>query len=192
MAYETDLLEFNDIFFRIKSFKRKVKKLKNSVHEELKKVDEFGGLIKAIENGYMKGQLVKSQTLRQRNIETGTQKVVGVNCFEDGEASPLLSANDGGFMKVDENAEKNQINNVKKWKLKRDNVKVERLLKKLKEKAEIGENIMNISIKCAHEGVTTGEWSDVMRDMLENTEPQRELYPQVLIKKKSFQVKLNH
>ena len=165
MAYETDLLEFNDIFSGSKVLKEKVKKLKNSVHEELKKVDEFGGLIKAIENGYMKGQLVKSQTLRQRNIETGTQKVVGVNCFEDGEASPLLSANDGGFMKVDENAEKNQIYNVKKWKLKRDNVKVDRLLKNLKEKAKIGENIMNISIKCAHEGVTTGEWSDVMRDV---------------------------
>lgn len=165
MAYETDLLEFNDIFSGSQVLRNKVNDLKDSAYQELKKVDEFGGLIQAIENGYMKSQLVKSQTQRQRNIESGDQKVVGVNCFEDGESSPLISKVDGGFMKVDENSEKSQVKNVVQWKAKRDKRKIIKLLSTLKEKAKTGENIMDISIKCAHEGVTTGEWSDTMRDV---------------------------
>ena len=165
MAYETDLLEFNDIFSGSQVLRNKVNDLKKSAHQELKNVDEFGGLIQAIENGYMKSQLVKSQTQRQRNIESGDQKVVGVNCFEDGESSPLISKVDGGFMKVDENSEKSQVKNVVQWKAKRDKRKIIKLLSTLKEKAKTGENIMDISIKCAHEGVTTGEWSDTMRDV---------------------------
>ena len=165
MAYETDLLEFNDIFAGSDVLRKKVNDLKNSAYKELKNVDEFGGLVQAIENGYMKSQLVKSQTQRQRNIESGEQKVVGVNCFEDGESSPLISKIDGGFMKVDENSEKSQVKNVVQWKAKRDKKKIDNLLSILKEKAKTGENIMEISIKCAHEGVTTGEWSDTMRDV---------------------------
>lgn len=165
MAYETDLLEFNDIFSGSQVLRNKVNDLKDSAHQELKNVDEFGGLVQAIENGYMKSQLVKSQTQRQRNIESGDQKVVGVNCFEDGESSPLISKVDGGFMKVDENSEKSQVKNVVQWKAKRDKRKIIKLLSTLKEKAKNGENIMDISIKCAHEGVTTGEWSDTMRDV---------------------------
>ncbi len=165
MAYETDLLEFNDIFSGSTVLRSKVKNLKNSAYSELKKIDEFGGLTNAIENGYMKSQLVMSQTQRQKNIETGMQKVVGVNCFEEGETSPLVSENDGGFMKVDENAENSQIKNVISWKAKRNKKKVVKLLEELKNKAKSGENIMDISIQCAHEGVTTGEWSNVMRDV---------------------------
>ncbi len=165
MAYETDLLEFNDIFSGSDVLRNKVNDLKDSAHKELKNVDEFGGLVQAIENGYMKSQLVKSQTQRQRDIESGEQKVVGVNCFEDGESSPLISKIDGGFMKVDEKSEKSQVKNVVQWKAKRDNKKIDKLLSILKEKAKTGENIMEISIKCAHEGVTTGEWCDTMRDV---------------------------
>ena len=165
MAYETDLLEFNDIFSGSEVLSNKVNDLKNSARKELKNVDEFGGLIQAIENGYMKSQLVRSQTNRQRNIESGDQKVVGVNCFKGGETSPLISKIDGGFMKVDENSERSQVKNVVQWKAKRDNKKIEKLLSILKDKAKTGENIMEISIKCAHEGVTTGEWSDTMRDV---------------------------
>ena len=165
MAYETDLLEFNDIFAGSDVLRKKVNELKDSAYKELKNVDEFGGLVQAIENGYMKSQLVRSQTQRQRNIESGEQKVVGVNCFEEGESSPLISKIDGGFMKVDENSEKSQVRNVVQWKAKRDKKKIDNLLSILKEKAKTGENIMEISIKCAHEGVTTGEWSDTMRDV---------------------------
>ncbi len=165
MAYETDLLDYEDIFQGSKVIKEKVKSLKSLAYSELKKIDSLGGLVEAIENGYMKSKLVESQTFRQKSIEGGVQKVVGVNCFSDGEKSPLIQEDDGGFMKVDEDSEKKQIQNVKKWKQTRNNKKVDQLLKVLKRKAKENENILDISIKCAHAGVTTGEWSNVMRDV---------------------------
>ena len=91
--------------------------------------------------------------------------VVGVNCFSEGEQSPLVSEKDGGFMKVDDKAEKLQIQNVKEWKAKRNNKKALLSLKKLKETANEGKNIMSASIECAHNGVTTGEWSNIMREV---------------------------
>ena len=93
------------------------------------------------------------------------QKVVGVNCFSGGEKSPLTNENDGGFMKVDENSEKKQIVNVQNWKKRRDNKLVKTLLKELRQKATENNNIMEISIKCAHAGITTGEWSNIMREV---------------------------
>ena len=165
MAYETDLLDFEDIFEGSKVLKGKVKLLKKSAYGELKKVDELGGLIEAIEKGFLKSKLVESQTNRQKSIEKGSQKVVGVNCFAEGEKSPLIEESDGGFMKVDESAEKSQIKNVLKWKKDRNNKVVNSLLKTLKQKATDNENLMEISIKCAHSGITTGEWSNVMREV---------------------------
>ena len=165
MAFETDLLEYDDVLMGSKVINEKVKKLKKSAYNELKKIDELGGLVEAIEKGYMKSKLVESQTLRQKSIENGVQRVVGVNCFSEGEKSPLTNENDGGFMKVDENSEKKQIVNVQNWKKKRDNKLVSRLLKDLRHKATENNNIMDISIKCAHAGVTTGEWSNIMREV---------------------------
>ncbi len=165
MAYETDLLEFSDIFEGSKVLKQKIKSLKDSSHNQLKKIDKIGGLIQAIESGYLKSQLVESQTDRQKKIENGEQMVVGVNCFSEGEHSPLVSEKDGGFMKVDDKAEKLQIQNVKEWKEKRNNKKALLSLKKLKETANEGKNIMSASIECAHNGVTTGEWSNIMREV---------------------------
>ncbi|MAZ46549.1 MAG: protein meaA [Rickettsiales bacterium] len=165
MAFETDLLEYDDILTGSKVVNDKVKKLKKSAYDELKKIDDLGGLVEAIEKGYMKSKLVESQTQRQKSIENGIQKVVGVNCFSGGEKSPLINENDGGFMKVDENSEKKQIINVLNWKKKRDNKLVTRLLEELRRKASENNNIMDISIKCAHAGVTTGEWSNVMREV---------------------------
>ncbi len=165
MAYETDLLNFEDIFEGSKAIRKKVLDLKKSAKNELKTIDKLGGLKVAIENGYMKKKLVESQTDRQKNIEKGVQKVVGVNCYTEGEGSPLLDSNDGGFMKVDKKAELNQIKNVIEWKEKRNPAKINKLLKVLKSKAELGENIMETSIECAHAGVTTGEWGKVMREV---------------------------
>ena len=165
MAFETDLLEYDDILMGSKVINEKVKKLKKSAYNELKKIDELGGLVEAIEKGYMKSKLVESQTQRQKSIEKGIQKVVGVNCFSGGEKSPLTNENDGGFMKVDENSEKKQIVNVQNWKKNRDTNLVNKLLKELRQKASENYNIMDISIKCAHAGITTGEWSNVMREV---------------------------
>ena len=165
VAYETDLLEFADIFAGSMVLKEKIRTLKKSAYGELKYIDKLGGLIPAIESGYLKSQLVNSQTNRQKNIEKGDQKVVGVNCFFEGEESPLTNKKDGGFMKVNDKSEKDQTQNVVRWKEKRNNKKVKISLEKLKNKAISGENIMEISVECAHNGVTTGEWSNVMRDV---------------------------
>ena len=165
MSLETDILDYEDIFEGSKVIKKRVESLKKSAYEELRIIDKFGGLVEAIENGYMKAQLVDSQTSRQINIEKSTQKVVGVNCFRDGEISPLLDSTDGGFMKVDEKAEKSQINNVKRWKSQRNQKLVEKSIKQLLNDAKQGKNVMETSIQCAHAGVTTGEWTDVMREI---------------------------
>ena len=113
----------------------------------------------------MKSKLVESQTVRQKSIESGAQQVIGVNCYTEGEESPLTNVNDGGFMKVDEEAEKKQIADIKRFKSKRNNKKLKSLLNELKRTATEGKNIMEVSIKCAHGGVTTGEWSDIMREV---------------------------
>ena len=165
MAYETDLLEFDDVFEGSKVLKNKVNKLKKSFYNQIKEIDKLGGLVEAIENGFMKSKLVESQTIRQKSIETGEQQVVGVNCYTEGEESPLTNVNDGGFMKVDEKAEKKQIEDLKKFKSKRNEKKINYLLNQLKNTAKEGRNIMEISIKCAHAGITTGEWSNVMREV---------------------------
>lgn len=165
MAYETDLLEFDDVFEGSKVLKNKVNKLKKSFYNQIKEIDKLGGLVEAIENGFMKSKLVESQTIRQKSIETGEQQVVGVNCYTEGEESPLTNVNDGGFMKVDEKAEKKQIEDLKKFKSKRNEKKINSLLNQLKNTAKEGRNIMEISIKCAHAGITTGEWSNVMREV---------------------------
>ena len=164
MAYETDLLEFDDVFEGSKVLKNKVNLLKKSFYQQIKEIDKLGGLIEAIEKGYMKSKLVESQTIRQKSIESGRQQVVGVNCYTEGEESPLTSVNDGGFMKVDEKAEK-QIEDIKKFKSNRDKKKLKSLLEELKKTAKEDRNVMDISIKCAHAGVTTGEWSDIMREV---------------------------
>ena len=165
MAYETDLLEFDDVFEGSKVLKNKVNKLKKSFYNQIKEIDKLGGLVEAIENGFMKSKLVESQTIRQKSIETGEQQVVGVNCYTEGEESPLTNVNDGGFMKVDEKAEKKQIEDLKKFKSKRNEKKINSLLNQLKNTAKEGRNIMEISIRCAHAGITTGEWSNVMREV---------------------------
>ena len=165
MAYETDLLEFDDVFEGSKVLKNKVKTLKESFYTQIKEIDKLGGLVEAIENGYMKSKLVESQTARQKSIESGEQRVIGVNCYTEGEESPLTNVNDGGFMKVDAKAEKKQIENIRKFKSKRNKKILESLLKDLKTTAAEGRNVMDISVKCAHAGVTTGEWSNVMREV---------------------------
>ena len=165
MAYETDLLDFDDIFEGSKVLKNKVKNLKESFYKQIKEIDKLGGLVEAIENGYMKSKLVESQTVRQKLIESGEQRVIGVNCYTEGEESPLTNVNDGGFMKVDAKAEKKQIEDIIKFKSKRNKKTLQSLLIELKRTAAEGRNIMDISVKCAHAGVTTGEWSNVMREV---------------------------
>ena len=162
IAYETDLLEYQDIFNGSKVINKKVAKLKEIVNKELKVIEKMGGTVAAVENSYMKNNLVKSMSQRVSAIENAEQIVVGVNKFKETTESPLKDDKEG-FIKIDPKAEKEQINKLKNWRKKRNKSKCIQALKKLKELASQNKNIMEVSIECARTGVTTGEWTDTLR-----------------------------
>jgi (2R)-ethylmalonyl-CoA mutase len=164
MAYETDLLEYGDLFDGSAEVTRKVEELKAGARDELARIDEMGGSIPAVETGYMKQKLVESNATRLAAIEAGEQVVVGVNKFAEGEDSPL-TAGDGSILTVDPASEAAQIERLKAWREQRDNTKVDAALDELKAAAREGRNIMEPSIAAAHAGVTTGEWGTALRDV---------------------------
>ena len=163
LAYETDLLDYGDIFDGSAEIERKVDALKAEAKEELKRIDDIGGAVAAVESGYMKQQLVESNTARLEAIERGEQVVVGVNRYLETEASPLTGGIDS-IMTVSEDAERDQITGLKAWRAARDAKAVADALKVLKRAATSGGNIMPPSIVCAKAGVTTGEWGWTLRE----------------------------
>jgi (2R)-ethylmalonyl-CoA mutase len=165
LAYETDLLEYEDIFEGSEIISKKEKELEEAAEGELNKIIELGGSIAALENGYMKRCLVESNTQRIRAIETGERVVVGVNRFTEGEPSPLVKSMKSSFLTVEASAETEQIKILQDFIKRRDKSKVSRALDKLKESAGSGKNIMKPSIACAEAGVTTGEWADALREI---------------------------
>ncbi|MFQ3252565.1 MAG: (2R)-ethylmalonyl-CoA mutase [Loktanella salsilacus] len=160
LAYETDLLEFDDLFDGNPAIDRKVQALMDGARAELATIDGMGGAVEAI--AYMKGRLVESNASRIRGIETGATTVVGVNKWESGEPSPL-TAGDDAIMVSDPAAEADQLDRLAKWKAARDPKAVEAALTALRKAAQDGTNIMPPSIDAARAGVTTGEWADVVR-----------------------------
>ncbi|PIL21246.1 protein meaA [Puniceibacterium antarcticum] len=160
MAYETDLLEFDDLFDGNPAVDRKVEALKDGARAELANLGSMGGAINAIE--YMKGRLVDSNAERLGRIERNETTVVGVNRFTATEPSPLMDE-DGGIMVVDPAMEQDQINRLNAWKAERDGGSVASALTDLRAAAAEGRNIMQPSIACAKAGVTTGEWAAQMR-----------------------------
>src|SRR5690349_17044308 len=163
LAYETDLLEFGDIFDGSSEIAEKVEALKRDAREELARIDAMGGAVAAIDSSYMKQRLVESNARRLAAIESGQQTVVGVNKFTESAPSPLTAGSDGGFMKVDEAAESEQIARLRAWRAQRDAAAVTDALKRLEGDARTGVNVMEASIACAHAGVTTGEWGACLR-----------------------------
>ncbi len=162
LAYETDLLEFDDLFDGNPAIDRKVNALKEGARAELAQIDGMGGAVKAI--AYMKGRLVDSNAARIAGIEAGTTTVVGVNKWQAGEPSPL-TAGDDAIMVADPAAEADQLARLAAWKSDRDTAAVKIALATLREAANDGSNIMPPSIACARAGVTTGEWADVIRSV---------------------------
>jgi (2R)-ethylmalonyl-CoA mutase len=162
MAYETDLLEYGDIFDGNPEIARKVAELKSEAMAELKKIDELGGAAAAVEIGYMKGKLVESNTARLEAIEAGEQVVVGVNKFTSTEPSPLASGEDS-IMVVPEGVEADQIARLKAWRESRDNKAAQAAIEELARAAKEGRNMVEPSIAAAKAGVTTGEWGNVLR-----------------------------
>ncbi|MEM8848726.1 MAG: protein meaA [Pseudomonadota bacterium] len=160
LAYETDLLEYGDLFDGSPVFAAKVAELKDGARAELARIDGMGGAVEAID--YMKGRLVDANADRLGGIERGETTVVGVNAWQEGEASPLMNS-DGGIMVVDPGVEADQITRLQTWREARDGDAVEAALTALRAAASAGENIMPHSIVAAKAGVTTGEWAGVMR-----------------------------
>ncbi|WP_282058470.1 protein meaA [Lentibacter algarum] len=160
MAFETDLLEYDDLFDGNPAVDAKVEALKAGTRQELAGLDGMGGAIKAID--YMKAQLVTSNAERLSRIEAGETVVVGVNKYTQTEPSPLMSA-DGGIMTVDPATEAEQINRLTEWRAARDEAAVQSALTALRDAAAKGENIMPASIVAAKAGATTGEWAAQMR-----------------------------
>ena len=160
MAFETDLLEFDDLFDHNPAVDAKVEALKTAARHELDTLSGMGGAIQSIE--YMKSRLVDSNAERLNKIERNETIVVGVNKFTNGEPSPLTSG-DGGIMVVDPAVEQDQINRLNDWRATRDNNAVEQALANLRQAAQNGGNITPPSIVAAKAGVTTGEWAAVMR-----------------------------
>ncbi|MCQ4190655.1 protein meaA [Methylocystis suflitae] len=162
MAYETDLLEYGDIFDGNPEIARKVAELKAEAMAELKKIEELGGAAAAVEIGYMKGKLVEANTARLESIEAGEQIVVGVNKFTEGEPSPLTSSGDQ-IMVVPEHVEAEQIARLKAWRESRDQKAAQAAIDELAHAAKEGRNMVEPSIAAARAGVTTGEWGNVLR-----------------------------
>ena len=160
MAFETDLLEYEDLFDENPAVERKVASLKEGARAELALIDSMGGAVEAIE--YMKSRLVESNAARIGQIESGDMTVVGVNAYQSGEASPL-TAGDDAIMTVDPKNEAEQIARLTRWRAARDAQAVNEALRDLRAAALDGSNIMPPSIAAAKAGVTTGEWGDVLR-----------------------------
>jgi len=163
LAYETDLLDYGDIFDGSAEIDGKVEDLKAKAKEEIKRIEEMGGAVAAVESGYMKQQLVESNTARLEAIERGEQIVVGVNKYLESEASPLTGGVES-ILTVSEEAERGQIRRLQTWRAQRDNNAVAAALTELRRAATIGGNIMPPSIQCAKVGVTTGEWGWTLRE----------------------------
>ncbi|MFG5381361.1 methylmalonyl-CoA mutase family protein [Yoonia sp. R2-816] len=162
LAYETDLLEFDDLFDGNPAIDRKVTALKEGARAELVQIDGMGGAVGAI--AYMKSRLVESNAARINAIENGETTVVGVNKWQSGEPSPLTAGEDA-IMTSDPKAEADQLRRLREWKADRDGEAVVKALTDLRQAAQDGSNVMPSSIACAKAGVTTGEWADVIRSV---------------------------
>jgi (2R)-ethylmalonyl-CoA mutase len=162
VAYETDLLEYADIFDGSEVVDRKVEELKELARAELAKLDAMGGAVASID--YMKEALIASNAARIANIERGDQVLVGVNRYTETEPSPLDSGVEG-ILTVPESVELEQVAALQAWRQDRNNAAVNKALTELKEAASEGRNIMPPSIEAAKAGVTTGEWGAVLREV---------------------------
>ena len=163
VAFETDLLEYEDILDGSPVIAAKVRELIAGARTEIDNVEAQGGIIAAIESGYIKRELVGSHMNRLRAIESGDLKIIGVNCFQETAESPLTTGSEGSIMKTNPAAEREQIERLQAQRKNRNADDVRTALQGLADAARSGENIMPSSIRCALAGVSTGEWGDSLR-----------------------------
>ncbi len=162
VAFETDLLEYGDIFDGSKEIAARVEALKQEALAEMGRIADMGGAVAAIEAAYMKQRLVESNLKRIAAIESGEQTVVGVNAYTEGAPSPLAGGQDS-ILTVDDSVERGQIERLNAWRANRDGAAVKAALAELVAATREDRNVMPASIACAKAGVTTGEWTEALR-----------------------------
>ena len=166
LAFESDLLEYGDLFNGSTVVAAKTAELLVAAEAEITRVLAMGGVIPAVESGYLKAQLVASHAARHARIESGADKVVGVNCLTTSEPSPLTADLDAAVQQVDPAAEREIVASLGQWREQRDQTAVLAALDRLRaDAAQDGVNLMAASLACARAGVTTGEWSFALRDI---------------------------
>ena len=163
LAYETDLLEYEDIFDGSRVVEAKVSELIEGARAEIDRVAEMGGAVAAVENGYMKGELVSALAERRRRIESGEDVVVGVNKFDTTEPSPLQAEGAAAIETGGPAGEAAAVEAITQWRANRDQAEVDAALDALRDAAKTDANLMDTSIACAKAGVTTGEWAGALR-----------------------------
>jgi (2R)-ethylmalonyl-CoA mutase len=165
LAYESDLLEYDDIFDGSHVIEAKVDELVAGAQEEIDRIEAMGGAVAAVESGYLKQALVASHAERRRRIESGEQIVVGVNAYENTEPSPLTADLDTAVQTVDPAAESAALESLQRWRAQRDDGAVQSALSGLREAAKGSGNLMPATLTCARAGATTGEWAGVLREV---------------------------
>jgi (2R)-ethylmalonyl-CoA mutase len=171
LAYETDLLEYPDLFDGSPVVAAKVAALKEAAYAEIARIGEMGGVLAAIESGYMKAALVRSQTERLARINRGETVVVGRNRWAEGLPSPLLAGADGGLFTVDPRSAAETLEMLRSTRSRRSQAEVDTALRHLREAAAAGKNLMPFSIECARRRVTTGEWAGALREVFGEYRP---------------------
>ena len=171
VAFESDLLEYEDIFEGSVVVAAKVDEIKAGARAEIDRILEMGGAVAAVESGYLKSALVSSLALRRRRIESGEDIVVGVNKYTESEPNPLQGAEDGGIMTVNPAVEQAAKDAIVAWRADRDAHAVDDALNALRDAAKTEINLMDASLQCAKVGVTVGEWSQVLRDVFGEYRP---------------------
>ncbi|MDK1345044.1 protein meaA [Streptomyces sp. 378] len=170
LAYESDLLEYEDIFEGSKVIEAKVEQLVEASFAEIDRIQEMGGAMAAVESGYLKSQLVASHAERRGRIESGQEKIIGVNIFEGTEPNPLTADLDTAIQTVDPAVEARVIAALQQWRDSRyqppfNHPRPCKALERLKEAARGDENLMEATLECARAGATTGEWAGALREV---------------------------
>ncbi|MBL0749546.1 protein meaA [Nocardioides baculatus] len=165
LAFESDLLEYDDIFEGSHVIEAKVAELVAGAKAEIDRVQEMGGAIAAVESGYMKENLVSAHAARRARIESGDELIVGVNSYETTEPSPLTADLDAAIMAADPAAEQSALDSVAAWKAERDEAEVTAALTALAEAAKTDTNLMGPTLVAARAGATTGEWAGTLREV---------------------------
>ena len=171
LAYESDLLEYEDLFAGSHVVEAKAAEIKAGAKAEIDHILSLGGVIAAVQSGYLKSELVSALAARRRRIEAGDDVVVGVNRFTESEPNPLLSGADGGILTVDPAVETSAKDAIARWRSGRDASAVDAALGRLRADADTDTNLMEASLACARAGVTVGEWAGVLREVFGEYRP---------------------